>query len=278
MSDVKFRWEPPVKALELWKPEIQAATDDDATINIYDVIGEDMWSQGMTAKVVSSVLRKAGGEDVTVNINSPGGDFFEGLAIHTLLSDYEGRVKVRVVGLAASAASVIAMAGDDVEIAESGFLMIHNAWTVALGNRNDLAEAASMLEKFDKSMVSLYASKTGMDQDEIAGMMDKETWVTADEAIDMGFASAVLNKDKLGKDEKYASKAKMKKIDIALAKAGIPRSERRSLLKNLDDTPGAIAKEGGDPATPSAGDSKISEVLATLLENINQLKKETENV
>ncbi len=255
-----------VKALELWKPEIVAKADDDKnTINIYDQIGVDPWTGlGMTAKLVSSVLRNAKGEDVVVNINSPGGDFFEGLSIHTLLKDYEGNVKIRVVGLAASAASVIAMASDDVEIAKEGFLMIHNAWCVCMGNRHDMQESSDVLGKFDESMKSLYAEKTGIDEKKVAKMMDKETWISGKEAVDLGFVSGLMGNDGLEEDQDNVNNSSLKKVDIALARSGMSRSERRELIKDLTSTPSAADD------TPSAVNEELFKALSALNDKLKR--------
>lgn len=124
--------EPLPSALERWNGGIRAATDNDNAISIFDVVGRDYWDEGVTAKRISGALRSMNGADVTVNINSPGGDMFEGLAIYNLLREYEGHVTVKVLGIAASAASIIAMAGDDIQIGRGAFLMIHNCWLYAM--------------------------------------------------------------------------------------------------------------------------------------------------
>lgn len=262
-TKIKFKWEVPVQALEKWDRTIIAKDDGSVTINVYSTIGEFGDGAGMTAKIVSSILRGANGKPVTVNINSGGGDFFEGLAIHTLLSEYEGEVTVKVVGLAASAASVVAMAGDEIKIAESAFLMIHNAWTFAMGNKNDMKEVADMLSKFDESMAGLYAKKTGKDEKEIKKMMDAETWIQGSDSVEMKFAHALLGSDNVDKSEdvEYANSA-LKRVDIELAKAGMPRSERRALIKDLTGTPCAAS------TMPCASD--LVDALASLLKTVKQ--------
>lgn len=278
--------EPPASALSRWSPEIQAASgsEDSNTINVYSTIGDYGDGQGTTARLVGSILRRAGGDPVTLNINSPGGDFFEGLAIHSLLTQYEGDVHVKVVGLAASAASVIALAGDTINIAESGFLMIHNAWTLAMGNQHDMLDVAEMLSKFDTSMASLYASATGISEKRIHKMMDAETWISGKEAVDMGFASGLLGSSDLAitEGEKTVASASVRRVDVAMAKAGIPRSERRRLIKEIStSTPSATEPttlratepttlRAGEPATPSAGDVDLSTSLVSLLATLNQ--------
>lgn len=243
----KIKYDLAPRALELWNPAIRAAADDGNGINIFDVIGESFWDEGVTAKRIAGALRAIGNQDVVVNINSPGGDMFEGLAIYNLLREHPGNVTVRILGLAASAASVIAMAGDEIQIARAGFLMIHNAWTCVCGNRNDLREIADYLEPFDRSMADIYQARTDGDLDEIRKMMDVETWIGGSEAVETGFADALLPSDTVTEDESVGGLAAAK-LDIALAKAGMPRSERRRLLKEFKSSTHTAA--GGD--TPSA--------------------------
>src|SRR5690606_29267206 len=113
---------------------------------------------------------------------------------------------------------------------EAGFFMIHNAWTIAIGNRHDMAQTADMLEKFDISMKKLYADRTGMDEKQIAKMMDAESWIAGADAVEQGFASAIMGEDDIEEDdESTAGETKaLRKMDIALAKAGMPRTERRA--------------------------------------------------
>lgn len=265
---VNMKWEVPAVALEKWDRTIQAAEKDtSATINIYSTVGEFGDGSGMTAKIVSAILRNAKGADVTVNINSGGGDFFEGLAIHTLLTEYEGAVTVNIIGLAASAASVVAMAGDKINIASSAFLMIHNAWTLAIGNKNDMRAVADMLDQFDNAMVGLYSKKTGKSDKEIRKMMDAETFIQGSDAYDEGFVDALLGEDNIVKSENddYHVTA-LRRIELGLAKGGMPRSERRELIKELTSTPRAA-----DKATPSAGqDDELRTVLGSLLSTITK--------
>lgn len=257
-------FEVPASALAKWQPEIHAKDDETQSINIYSTIGDYGDGQGMTPKIVSSILRKSKGA-INVNINSAGGDFFDGVAIYNLLREYEGEVNIRVVGLAASAASIIAMAGDNIEIAESGFLMIHNAWTVAIGNKDDMKEVAAMLGKFDESMAKVYSEATGIDEKEVKKMMAAETWLSGDEAVEMGFATAIMGADSIdvNKDETTPVNAALKRIDIALAKDGMPRSKRRELIKEITSKPSAA-----EPTMPSASD--LTAALTQLLSNISK--------
>lgn len=265
------------RAMELWNPGVKAAADSEATIGIYDVIG-DYWGEGMTATIVSSVLRRIGADKpVTVFINSPGGEVFEGFAIYNLLRAHKGEVTVKVVGMAASAASIIAMAGDRVEVARSGFLMIHNSWNMVVGNRHDMRKAAEDSEQFDAAMVSIYEARTGIDASAIADMLDNETWLAGKDAIAKGFADAFLPADELDQDSEGSERrAALNKIETILAKSGMPRSERRRLLGEIKDqvgTPGAAEKN----VTPSAGEPGDKETLKDVV-SANIFLKEIRNV
>lgn len=249
-------------AFDRWNPAIKASDENDNTIGIYDPIGYDYWDDsGVTAKRISAALRSLDGADVVVNINSPGGDAFEGLAIYNLLREYKGHVTVRVLGVAASAASFIAMAADEIQIARAGFFMIHNAWTGLWGNRNDLRETADFLEQIDDTIADIYHVRSGLSMDELKADMDKERWINGRDAIDSGFADAFLPSDVVVEDTKNFTKEKVAahKADILLAKAGMSRSSRRELIQDLKGTPGAT-----NPATPSASNDVLKSVLQSM--------------
>lgn len=262
----EMTFQPDDAVLARWSPEVRAADSDDASISIYDVIGEDAWSGGgVTSKRISAALRAIGERDVTVNINSPGGDFFEGTAIYSLLRDHKAKVTVRVMGLAASAASVIAMAGDEIQVSEVGFLMIHNAWGIAIGNRHDFRSAADMLEPFDTAMAGLYAKRAGVDEAEAAAWMDAEKWFNAAQAVEAGLADSIMAADLVEEDAAAAKAlAAVRRVDLALAKQGMSRSERRALLGEMKGgKPGAAAS-----AMHDAGDDGLSASLADLLSTV----------
>lgn len=248
------------KALELWNPCVRSAAsaeaDEEQTISILDVIGEDYWTgEGVTAKRISAALRSIGATTpVTVNINSPGGNTFEGIAIYNLLREHKAHVTVRVLGVAASAASVIAMAGDTIEIGRSSFFMIHNAWVMAIGNRNELREVADWLEPFDAAMADVYATRTGIELGQIQTLMDRETWINGTEAVEDGFADALLSADQIAADgDARSAMAAARRLDVALAKAGLPRSDRRKLMQEIKSgMPSAAGRRTQDAATSQA--------------------------
>ena len=234
-------------ALDRWDGGIKAATTDDNTISVFDVIGQDYWGEGITAKRIAGALRAMNGADVTVNINSPGGDMFEGLAIYNLLREYEGHVTVKVLGIAASAASIIAMAGDDIQIGRGAFLMIHNCWLYAMGNRHDFAELAQSLEPFDTAMADIYAARSGLDIAAIQKLMDAESYIGDSDAVAKGLADSLLSADAVS-DGDESPAAALRKLDALLAKTNTPRSERRKLIKALTgNTPGAVTDPDGKP-------------------------------
>lgn len=253
-------------AVDRWEPAICAKAGDDAetSISIYESIGENWDGTGITSKRISAILRTIGPKDVVVNINSPGGDFFEGMAIYNLLREHKGKVTVRILGVAASVASVIAMAGDEILIGDGAFLMIHNAWAVAVGNRHDMMDSAKLLEPFDAAMAALYAHQTGMNTAEAAAMMDKETWIGAQQAVDDGFATGLLPSSEIAKNtQASATRKPLALIEASMAKAGYSRHSRRDAFKALfSGTPSAA-----ETATPSAG-PEVAASLQSLIATI----------
>ena len=157
------------------------------TILLFDEIG----GMGVTPDVFALELDRANGEAVEIRINSGGGSVFDGLAIYNLIKDYEGPTTVIVDGLAASIASVIALGADKLVMNEGSFFMIHNPWTISGGESKDLRQAADILDKIQSQIVDIYASATGKDEAEIIALMDAETWLNPDEALEMGFAQEI---------------------------------------------------------------------------------------
>jgi ATP-dependent protease ClpP protease subunit len=158
---------------------------------IYGDIGESWWGDSVTAADVKSQLDAMQG-DVAVRINSPGGSVFDGFAIYNLLRAHDGAVTVHVDGLAASAASVIAMAGDEIVMGNASMMMIHDPWTVTVGDAAEMQKTADTLNKIKDSIVTAYAGKAAdLSSERIAELMSDETWLTASEALEMGFATQV---------------------------------------------------------------------------------------
>lgn len=266
----------PVSVYDRWGDEaagVRAVAKGDNIITMFDDIGEDFWTGGgVTAKKVAAQLRAIGDRPVEVQINSPGGDMFEGIAIYNVLREHPQDITIKIMGMAASAASVIAMAGDTIEIGVSSFIMIHNCWVMAMGNRHDMAEVAEWLAPFDQAMVDLYALRTGQDAAAIGKMMDAETWVSGSSAIDKGFADALLPADQMKVDEATQAEDRrvneLRAMELTLVRAGYTRSEARARIHKIkgDGTPGAAVDR--DTPTPGAGDPELAGALAGLLSTI----------
>lgn len=255
-----YQWDAPSDVLAKWAEHPFAAApgaDADATISIFDVIGEDGWTGGgVTAKRISAALRSIGNRDVIVRINSPGGDMFEGIAIYNLLRTHPAKVTVEVLGWAASAASIIAMAGDVIRMGLGSFMMVHNAWGLVIGNRHDLREAASLFEQFDAALADIYEARTGIDRVGIERLMDAETFMTAAQAVEYGFADAVddgvaaPSGDAKSTDRRLMAR---RQTEAALAKAGFTRTMRSEMLSELI---GSATRDAGQPsAARDAGDN-----------------------
>ncbi|TWU67299.1 ATP-dependent Clp protease proteolytic subunit 1 [Crateriforma conspicua] len=166
------------------------ADADTPTIYMYDVIGPS-WAGMIDDQLFVDALEQIGdAPEIMLRINSPGGDVFKASTIYNLLRDHAAAITVRIDGVAASAASLIAMAGDRIEIASNAMVMIHQCSTIAWGNKDELRRATSMLEKADTQAVQTYVDRTGGDKNTIIDWLQAETWFTADEAVENGFADA----------------------------------------------------------------------------------------
>ena len=172
------------------KLEVQRGEDGADEIKLYDPI--DSWGGvwGINAKEVADALADVEADRLSVRINSPGGDVFEGIAIHNLIADHPATVDVHVDSLAASIASVIAMAGDTITINRGGEMMIHNAWGVSVGDSADMRQYADLLERQSTKAAKIYAARAGGTVESWMEAMANETWYDADEAIDAGLAES----------------------------------------------------------------------------------------
>lgn len=166
---------------------VLAENKEEATLYIYDVI--DAWWGVSALQIAPAIAALDPSLTLHLRINSPGGDVFEGRAIRTAIQQFKGKTISHIDGLAASAATTIADAADEVEISEGGMYMIHNGWTFSMGNRHEMRKTADLLEKVDSAIVGDYARRTGVDAKQLAEWMDAETWFSAEEAVQHGFAN-----------------------------------------------------------------------------------------
>ena len=186
--------------------EIRNITETTADLIIYgEITSSEWWGDEVTPTQMKDLLDSAGGKDLKIYINSPGGDVFAGVAIYNMIKRYSGKKDVYIDGLAASAASIIAMAGDTINIPKNAYLMIHNAWTWICGNAKDLLKEAENLERIDKSIVETYVTKANNDTtaETFETLMNNETWLNGSEAeqyfhvnvIDIQPVSACVSKE-----------------------------------------------------------------------------------
>lgn len=175
------------------------AAGNEATLYIYDAIvatEEDaIWFGGVAADSLVKEIRGLKVDTIHLRINSPGGDVFAGRAIEQALRENPANIVAHIDGFAASAASFVMMAADEIEMAPGAFIMIHNAWTIAMGNAADISKTVALLEKVDQTIVESYQKFTGQDADQIIAWMAAETWFTAQEAVDAGFATRIADEE-----------------------------------------------------------------------------------
>ena len=166
---------------------------------------ENFWGDEITPQMFREDLEAEDG-DVTVWINSPGGNVFAAAEIYTMLKDYSGKVTVKVASLAASAASVVAMAGDTVQMSPTALLMLHDPSTVAMGNTRDMEKAISALNEVKEAIVNAYAAKSGLRRGRIADLMSEETWLNAKKAVELGLADEILYDGKKPEEDEEPEK------------------------------------------------------------------------
>ena len=176
------------------------------TLFLNGTIASESWfDDDVTPALFKSDLDSGKGP-ITVWINSPGGDVWAAAQIYNMLLSYGGKVTVKIDGLAASAASVIAMAGDEVLVSPVSMLMIHNPSTMAMGDKDDLAQAISMLDSVKDSILNAYVKKTGLSKNKLSKLMDDETWMDANKAVELHFADRVMERPDLYHEDEQAKK------------------------------------------------------------------------
>lgn len=189
-----------MKNKKFWEWKNQTATETapaERTLFLNGTIAEESWfDDDVTPQLFKDELLSDSG-DVTVWINSPGGDCVAAAQIYNMLMDYKGNVTIKIDGIAASAASVIAMAGNKVYVSPVSMLMIHNPMTVAMGNAADMEKAIEMLQSVKDSIINAYEIKTGLSRARLSHLMDAETWMDANKAVELGFADEILSRPKL---------------------------------------------------------------------------------
>jgi len=199
-----------MKTKKFWKWRNQAGTETapaERTLFLNGTIAEDSWfDDDITPQLFKDELN-AGSGDITVWINSPGGDCVAAAQIYNMLTAYNGKVTVKIDGIAASAASVIAMAGDTVLVSPVSMLMIHNPATIAWGDHAEMQKAIDMLSEVKESIINAYVLKTGLSRARLSHLMDAETWMDANKAVELGFADDIMVRAALKTEEPDEEKA-----------------------------------------------------------------------
>ena len=192
-----------MKTKKFWnwkKVKNQETGAEERILELSGTIAEDSWfDDDVTPQLFKDELN-AGSGDITVWINSPGGDCVAAAQIYNMLSNYKGKVTVKIDGIAASAASVIAMAGDTVLVSPVSMLMIHNPATIAWGDHAEMQKAMDMLSEVKESIINAYVLKTGLSRPKLSHLMDAETWMDANKAVELGFADDIMARAKAEPD------------------------------------------------------------------------------
>lgn len=221
------------KSRKYWQMKMKAQKT--AEICIYEQIGESMWEEGIGAKQFAKDLKALGDVDrIVLRLNSPGGSVFEGLAIYNQLRAHKATIEVRIDGLAASIASVIAMAGDSVLMPANAIMMIHDPSGVVMGGAEDMRKMAEALEKIKTSLITAYRDKCGLPDQDIADLMADETWMSAHEAVEWGFADEVTDEVRIAAhfDMKDFKKVPDAYAQAAPAEETITSHKEESIMEN----------------------------------------------
>lgn len=213
-----------------------------AELTIYGSIGEDIWSDtGITAKKVIDAIKDFGEiENLDVRINSMGGDVFEGVTIYNRLKQMKASITVYVDGLAASIASIIAMAGDEIILSEGSLMMVHSPMTFAYGNQRDLQNKIEILDTIEEEMLGIYSRKTGLPRSEIRNLLHAETWLNAQESLEKGFATSISEEEAVAacSDSDFLKFSKMYKNcpkDKIFTNSKLVKAKLNNTLKNVED-------------------------------------------
>lgn len=250
---------------------IKAGANQSAEIWIYDEIGG--W--GISARQFASELKSLGDiRHITLRIHSPGGDVFEGMAIYNLLSQHPAQITVKIDGLAASMGSVIAMVGDDVQIPENAMIMVHKPWGIQGGDAEDMRRYAELLDKVEGTLISAYTKKTGKSAEEIASLLETETWMGGAEAVEAGFADTLLSPLEAAACFNSHRLTDFEKMPEAIKTLMTPRSQGTPPANTPTPAPvpaPAPAPPPADPAPANPGNTVVDNT-ATIQERNNAIK------
>lgn len=238
--------------------EVKNEKDNEATIYLYDVIGQDYF-EGVSAQKFVNDLNEIKAETIHLRINSPGGDVFDARAMQTALLQKKARIIAHIDGLAASAATYVMLGADEIEAVDGAIFMIHNAWGITVGNKNDMTKMAETLDKIDQGITKDYVQKTGQKLEKIQNWMDAETDFTAKEALKYGFIDRIFKLE-----TKNTADLTVRDIEHTLRDAGLTVSQTKKLLAN--GVKGVLLRDEEEQPKPIERNKNIASAIRKNIE------------
>lgn len=236
-----------MKAQKFWKWKNQSEEEPSAerVLEFYGTIAEESWYDDDITPAMFKEELFAGSGPITIWISSPGGDCIAASQIYSMLMDYKGDITVKIDGIAASAASVIAMAGTKVLMAPTAVMMVHNPATMAFGDHVEMEKAIEMLSEVKESIINAYEIKTGLPRKQLAKMMDNTTWMNANKAVEFGFADDILTDEKRNPDtnEGYAFEASAVERTLINKISNKMKSKSNTTGRRVDDLKASLYKK-----------------------------------
>ncbi|MBD5535014.1 MAG: Clp protease ClpP [Lachnospiraceae bacterium] len=266
-----------MKTKKFWswrKAKNQEPEVTERILELSGTIAEESWfDDDVTPQLFKDELN-AGSGDITVWINSPGGDCVAAAQIYNMLTNYKGKVTVKIDGIAASAASVIAMAGDTVLVSPVSMLMIHNPATIAWGDHAQMQKAIDMLSEVKESIINAYVLKTGLSRPKLSHLMDAETWMDANKAVELGFADEIMTRAKAEPEEEAEGEEREKKPPAPSSMLFSRRAVNNALFNKMAAKYGQAEKKPDIQAQAQipAPETETGRSVDALMERLNLLR------
>lgn len=253
----------PQKKFWQWKNQADGEDGTERVLELYGTIAEESWFDDDVTPAMFRDELFAGSGPVTIWLNSPGGDCIAASQIYAMLMDYMGDVTVKIDGIAASAASVIAMAGTTVLMAPTALMMIHNPATIAMGDHEDMQKAIEMLDEVKESIINAYEIRTNLSRAKISHLMDATTWMNAKKAIELGFADDILTDEKLAMNDMPAFSFSDRAVELRL----LNKLTAKTVRKSADEVNVTLPEKSEEPKEP---EGRPVDVLRERLHNIKK--------
>lgn len=233
-----------MKNKKFWSWKNQADTETtERVLELYGTIAEESWFDDDITPAMFKEELFAGNGPITIWINSPGGDCIAASQIYTMLMDYKNNVTVKIDGIAASAASVVAMAGTKVLMAPTAMMMIHNPATMAFGDHADMEKAIDMLSEVKESIINAYEIKTSLPRKQLARMMDDTTWMNANKALELGFADGILTDERKNVPTEDSYEFSASAVERTLINKLSARSEKKPQGRSVSELKASLYKK-----------------------------------